>query len=217
MYFPYSDIETDYLKSRDKKLGAVIDSSDHIYRELRPDIFTALIHSVLGQQISTKAHDTIWNRAILTYSPITPKHLADMDLDTLRSIGISMRKAGYINEIAKSIVRNDVDLALLDKMENDEVCAVLSSLKGIGEWTAEMLMIFSLSRPDILSFKDLGIIRGMKMIYGYESVSKEVFENHKKIYSPYATTASLYLWAVSKGDIIISGSNLPPLEKTSLI
>ena len=82
-------------------------------------------------------------------------------------------------------------------MPDEDIIKELSSLKGIGVWTAEMIMIFCLKRPDVLSFTDLAIIRGMKMLYNLESVDKNIFLEYSKLYSPYGTVASLYLWAIS--------------------
>ena len=208
-YFPYSETQTAYLKAHDHMLGAVIDNAGHLYRELHPHLFTALIHAILGQQISTKAHETIWKRAVAAYAPMSPDHLSTMDIDEIRAVGISARKADYIRVIAQTIQNGEISLDTLHTLSDKAVCDALSALKGVGVWTAEMLMIFSMARPDILSFADLGIIRGMKMVYGYETVTKEIFQKHKALYSPYATTASLYLWAVSKGEVSVPDIEQP--------
>jgi DNA-3-methyladenine glycosylase II len=110
-----------------------------------------------------------------------------------------MRKASYIKEIVNQIVNGSLDLAQLQTMSDDDVCKRLSRIKGVGVWTAEMLMIFSMQRMDVLSWGDIAIIRGLRMLYHHKEVTPELFAKYKKRYSPYATVASLYLWHISSG------------------
>ncbi|MEL7569299.1 MAG: DNA-3-methyladenine glycosylase 2 family protein [Eubacteriaceae bacterium] len=197
--FEYSDAEMDYLKSKDETLGNAILKIGHIKRAVTPDLFTALISSIVSQQISSKAYHTVWGRITDSIEQITPQRIADMHAEEIQKFGISMRKAEYIKNAAISVLNGEIDISSLYELSDDEICAQLSKFKGIGVWTAEMLMIFSLQRKNILSYDDLAIIRGMKMLYGYDNVSKEKFREHKIIYSPYASVASLYLWAIAGG------------------
>ncbi|NLB29575.1 MAG: DNA-3-methyladenine glycosylase 2 family protein [Clostridiales bacterium] len=198
-YFEYGKKETDWLSGRDEKLGRVIAEIGYIEREVHPDLFESLIRNIVGQQISGKARDTVCARLCERFSPLTPEALASAAAEDIQSCGTSMRKAGYIKGAAEAVARGELDLERLHALSDDEVRAALSKLRGIGMWTAEMLMIFSMGRPDILSRGDLAIIRGMRMIYGHLTVTKEIFEGLRKIYSPYSTTASLYIWAVAGG------------------
>jgi 3-methyladenine DNA glycosylase/8-oxoguanine DNA glycosylase len=195
--FEYGQKEIDYLKSKDKKLGAAIDKIGMIQREITPDPFEALISSVVGQQISSKAADTVWNRLVELLSNITPESISKTDISLIQACGMSQRKAGYIAGIAEAAIRGEVDFTLLDTMTDEEIIKKLSSLHGVGEWTAEMLLIFSLNRPDVVSYKDLAIRRGMMNLYGHKELPKERFDRYKKRYSPYGSVASLYLWALS--------------------
>jgi len=112
-----------------------------------------------------------------------------------------MRKATYIQGITQAIVEGDLDLEALYTMSDEEVCAQLTKLKGIGVWTAEMILTFSLQRPDIVSFGDLAILRGMRMLYRHRELTRPLFEKYRRGYSPYGTVASLYLWAIAGGAI----------------
>lgn len=195
--FDYGQTEIDYLKRKDKKLGAVIDRIGLIQREIMPDPFTALISSVVSQQISKKAAETVWNRLSLLIGNITPENIARMSLSDIKVCGMSERKASYIKGIADAALSGTVDFKKLHTLSDEEIIAKLSSLHGVGVWTAEMLLIFSLNRPDVLSYKDLAICRGITNLYGLKELPKEKFQNYRKRYSPYGSVASLYLWASS--------------------
>lgn len=201
MYFDYDDKAVSYLKSCDKKLGEAIDKIGHIEREVRPDLFDALVHSIVGQQISTAAQATIWSRLCDLVGAVTPENILAKTDDELQAVGLSFRKVEYIKSLAEKVNSGEFSLEELYTLSDDEVITRLSSLRGIGVWTAEMLMIFSMQRPDILSFGDLAIIRGLRMLYRHREIDKAKFQKFKKRYSPYASVASLYLWAIAGGAI----------------
>lgn len=195
--FEYGQKEIDYLKSRDKKLGAVIDEIGIIEREVIPDPFAALILSVVAQQISNKAALTVRNRLTDLVDSITPENIAKVTLAELRSCGMSERKAGYIKGIADAALSGKVDFSRLHTLSDEEIIKKLTELKGVGIWTAEMLLIFSLCRPDVVSYGDFAIRRGMMILYGHKDLPKERFERYRKRYSPYGSIASLYLWRLA--------------------
>jgi 3-methyladenine DNA glycosylase/8-oxoguanine DNA glycosylase len=195
--FEYGQKEIDYLKSKDKKLGAAIDKIGIINRKVTPNTFEALISSVVGQQISSKAAATVWNRLIELLGSITPESISQEDISNIQVCGMSQRKAGYIKGVAEAAISGEVDFNNLHTMTDEEIIKKLSSLHGVGEWTAEMLLIFSLNRPDVVSYKDLAIRRGMMNLYGLKELPKEKFDTYRKRYSPYGSVASLYLWALS--------------------
>lgn len=199
LYFEYSEKETEYLKSRDSVLGVAINEIGHIYRPILPDVFTALINSIVGQQISTKAQKTIWERLCNKFAPVNPENIAGISAEELQTCGISMRKVNYIKNIAEAVINNELDLNAFVSMTDEEVCAVLTKLKGVGVWTAEMLMIFSMQRMNILSWNDLAIQRGLRMLYRHRKITPKLFAKYKRLYSPYSTVASLYLWEIASG------------------
>ncbi len=197
MIFEYGQKEIDYLKRRDKKLGAAIDKIGMIKREITPDPFTALVSSIVSQQISKKAAATVWNRLYTLLGNITPEGITRSELSKIQGCGMSERKAGYIKGIADAAMSGIVDFNMLHTLTDEEIIKKLASLRGVGVWTAEMLLIFSLCRPDVVSYKDLAICRGMMNLYGLKELPKEKFERYRKRYSPYGSVASLYLWELS--------------------
>jgi len=198
-YFEYGDKEINWLKSRDSVLAAAIDEIGHITRPVMPDLFEALIHSIVGQQISNKAVATIWTRIQERVGVVTPQNIAALPADELQKRGISMRKADYIKEVAETVVSGELDLDALHDMTDSEVCKRLNQIRGIGVWTAEMLMTFSMQRPDVMSWDDLAIHRGLRMLYRHRKITPTLFAKYKRRYSPYGTVASLYLWAIAGG------------------
>lgn len=195
--FEYGPNEIAHLKRRDKKLGAAIDCIGMIQRKITPDPFTALISSIVSQQISKKAAETVWDRLSALVGRITPDNLARVSLAEIQCCGMSTRKAGYVQGIADSALAGTVNFDILHSLSDEEIIKQLSSLHGVGVWTAEMLLIFSLCRPDVVSYGDLAIRRGMMNLYGLRTLTKEKFDRYRKRYSPYGSVASLYLWELS--------------------
>lgn len=200
-YFEYGQEEIDYLKSKDKKLGEAIDKIGMIKRPVIPDLFSALIHSIIGQQISTKAHQTIWSRMLQMLKTINPNTILEKSNDELQSLGLSYRKVDYIKNIADKVNSKELDLNRIQTLSDAEVCEELSKIKGIGKWTAEMIMLFSMQQANILSYGDLAILRGMRMVYHHREIKPDKFNQYWRRYTPYASVASLYLWAIAGGAI----------------
>ena len=199
--FSYGEAEMTYLKKRDKTLGAAIDTIGPIRREVYGDLFSALVNSIVGQQISSKAQKTVWERINSRLGEITPRTVLSRTEAELQSFGISFRKASYIRGIAERVTDGRLDIAALHTKTDAEICKELVTIDGVGIWTAEMLMLFSMQRPDILSFGDLAIQRGMRMLYRHKKITRELFEKYRRRYSPYGSVASLYLWAIAGGAI----------------
>ncbi len=197
--FVYGTKEIDYLKGRDKILATAIEEIGPIHREVIPDFFTALVKSIVGQQISTKAQITIWNRMCERLGEITPATILACSADGLQGFGITFKKVAYIRGAAEKLRDGTIDIIALQTKSDTEVCMELTKLNGIGVWTAEMLMLFSMQRPDILSFGDLAILRGMRMLYHHKKITRPLFEKYRRRYSPYSSVASLYLWAIAGG------------------
>lgn len=201
MYFEYGAEEIDYLKSKDKKLAEVIDKIGHIERSIDDDLFSAVVHHIIAQQISTKAQQPIWKNMNDNLGEITADTLLSCGRDNLQKFGITFKKADYILDFAEKVKKGEFDLAEIISMSDEEVIAKLSLLKGVGVWTAEMLLIFCLQRPNVFSYGDLAILRGIRMVYHHKKVSKEQFEKYRRRFSPYCSVASLYFWAVAGGAI----------------
>jgi len=195
--FRYGSTEINHLKKRDRKLGLAIDRIGMIEREVTPDPFTALVSSIVGQQISAKAAATVWNRMQERFGTINPAAIASASPEEIQQCGMSSRKAGYIHGIGTAVVQGELDFSRFPELSDNEIIGKLISLHGVGRWTAEMLLIFSLGRPDVVSWSDLAIQRGMINLYGHKTLTREQFERYRKRYSPYGSVASLYLWAIS--------------------
>ena len=200
-FFPYSNIEIDYLKSHDKRLAAVIEKVGHIRWSVDTELFPAVVHNIVAQQISTKAQETVWHRMEEALGEITPQTLLSTGRDRLQSMGMSFRKVEYILDFASKVFSGECDLEAIKSMPDAEAIAALSSLRGIGVWTAEMLLLFCLCRPDILSYGDLGIQRGMRMVYRHRVITPALFKKYRRRLAPYGSIASLYFWEVAGGAI----------------
>ena len=197
LYFEYGDTEIQYLKSKDEKMARLIDKVGHIYREIRPNLYYALADSIVGQQISTAAHVTIRKRIEDKFGVLTPEIVVNTPDEELKSVGISYRKVGYIKDFSQKIVNGEFDVDSLSTMPDDEVIEKLVSLKGVGKWTAEMMLTFSMARPDVLSYGDLAIRRGVMRLYGLETLSEKEFHDLTDKFAPYRTTAALYFWRLA--------------------
>ena len=200
-YFQYGDEEILYLKSRDKILGEVIDRIGHINRPVDTDLFSAVVHHIIGQQISTKAQQTLWKRMNDDLGSVTADSLLATGRDHIQSFGTTFRKADYILDFAGRVKNGSFDIEAVEQMSDEEAIQALSELKGIGVWTAEMILLFCLQRPDILSYGDLAILRGMRMVYRHREIDRMKFEKYRRRLSPCCSTASLYFWAAAGGAI----------------
>ena len=201
-YFEYGDEAVEHLKSKDKKLAAAIDAVGHVYREMEEgDLFSGVVHHIIGQQVSTAAQATIWARMQENLGEVTPATVNAASIDELQACGTTFKKAGYIKNFAAKVASGEFDVDAIEHMDDAQAIEALSSLQGIGTWTAEMLLLFNLGRPDVLSFGDLAIHRGMRMIYHHRKVTREMFERYRRRYSPHGSVASLYLWAISHMDV----------------
>lgn len=201
MFFQYGDKEINYLKRKDKKLAWAIEQIGHIERGLDVDLFASVVRHIVGQQISSKAQATVWARLEARLKAVTPASVHAASAEELQSLGMSLRKAEYIKDFASKIVSGEFALQAVEQLSDEEAIAALSSLKGIGRWTAEMILLFCLQRPDILSYDDLAIQRGLRMLYHHRKITRELFTKYQKRYSPYGSTAAIYLWAIAGGAI----------------
>ena len=196
-YFRYGETELSHLRRQDERLAEAIDRVGMVKRRVIPDLFAALVHTIVGQQISTRAHETIWQRIQAAIGPVTPAVIDALPPETLRNLGLSLRKVGYIRSAARKIIDGEFDIDALRDLPDEEVCARLSALEGIGVWSVEMLMLHSLQRPDILSYGDLAVRRGLRMLHGHREIDRALFEKYRRRYSPCGSVACIYLWAVS--------------------
>ncbi len=198
-FFEYGKQQINHLKQRDRILGQAMDAIGHIQRKVEPDIFICLTHQIIGQQISTAAQNTIWQRLLDGIGCISPAIIHKIPVESFRKMGISRQKAIAIREMAEKFLSGELKPHDLNEMEDKKLIKTLCSLNGVGKWTAEMVLIFSLQRPDVLSFGDFGIKKGLSILYHHEKITSALFETYKNRYSPFGSIASLYLWEIAAG------------------
>ena len=179
MYFEYGEKELSYLRQKDKRLCEVIDRIGPIERTVDTDLFSSVVHHIIGQQISTKAQATIWARMKAQFGEVNAESISAADIDTLQSFGMTFRKAEYIKDFAVKVKTGEFALQEISRLPDSEAIQALASLKGIGVWTAEMILLFCLQRPNIFSFDDLAIQRGLRMVYHHKKIDRKLFESYK--------------------------------------
>ena len=186
--------------SRDKDLKTLIDHFGVITLKRRRNYFKSLLRSIIHQQLSGKAARTIENRFLELYNGNrypTPEEVLKTPAEAIQNVGISRMKTEYIRGLSKIIDDGDIRLEKLSELSNDEVGNVLKEVKGIGQWTVDMFLIFSLNRPDVFPLNDLGIQKGLMLLLGRQKIlSRESMLSHSKKWKPYRTLASLYLWKI---------------------
>lgn len=157
-------------------------------------LYEDLLESIVSQQLSIKAADTIFGRVKSLFADTIPQPtmLLQTPDDTLRRAGLSYQKIAYIKSVADAFLRDLIDHRQIKKMTDEEVIAQLTQIKGVGQWTAEMILIFTLNRPDVFSLGDLGLRNAIKNLYGI--TDKEKMLQLSQTWSPYRSTASWYLW-----------------------
>ncbi len=214
MIFLYGAKELQYLKSKDKKLAKVIDELGIIEREVDTDLFSSVVHHIVGQQISAKAQASVWAKLQDFLGTVSAESVAGADITKLQTCGLSNRKAQYISEFALKVVNKEFNIERIGELSDEDAIKELTTLKGIGVWTAQMILLFCLQRPNILSYDDLAIIRGLRMVYHHRNITPQLFEKYRKRYSPYCSIASLYLWEISGGKVAGMKDYLPKQSKT---
>lgn len=164
-------------------------------------MFSSVIHHIIGQQISTKAQATIWQRMQDALGAVNAETILTAGVPKLQGLGMTFRKAEYIADFAEKVHTGAFDLNAVERMSDEDAIRELGSLKGIGVWTAEMILLFCMQRPDIFSYDDLAIQRGLRMVYHHRNIDRKLFEKYRRRFHPYCSVASLYLWAVAGGAI----------------
>lgn len=196
MIFKYELKDLEALKKKDKKLKVAIDKIGLIERNMSPDLFESLIESIVSQQISNKAYETVYGR-LKALTKINPADILAQTDDAIQACGLSFKKVGYIKGVADYFNRTHIQS--LVALTDNELIGELIKLKGIGEWTAQMLLIFSLNRMHIFPKGDLGVKRGVSMLYHHKNVTSKLMDKYEKRYAPHQTIAALYLWEISSG------------------
>jgi len=199
--------------SRDNDLKTLIDHFGVITLKRRRNYFKSLLRSIIHQQLSSKAAGTIENRFLELYNASrypSPEEVLKTPAEVIQNVGISRMKTEYIRGLAKVIVDRDIRLDKLTELSNDEVGTVLKQVRGIGQWTVDMFLIFSLNRPDVFPLNDLGIQKGLMLFLGRAKyLDRESMLSYSEKWKPYRTLVSLYLWKIVDEGIDISSQKKP--------
>lgn len=198
-YVEYGDDAVAYLSERDPRMADAIARIGHVWRVRDDDLFQAVVHSIVGQQISTRAQATVWARMRDGLGTVDAAHVVAASVEELQAFGMTYGKAGYIRDFALRVQDGSFDIAAVERMGDDEAIEALASLRGVGRWTAEMILTFCLNRPDVFAYDDLAIQRGLRMLYHHRRITRKLLERYRRRFSPYCSVASLYLWEVAGG------------------
>ena len=184
-----------YLVKKDKKLGRLIKSYPKDFLFTKSDPFLTLARSIVGQQISVKAAQSVWDRLEIKIKKVTPLNIKKMHSNSLKSVGLSRQKVQYLKNLSHAFIENKIKIKLWSTMNDEEIIQDLIQIKGIGRWTAEMFLIFNLCRADIFPLDDIGMIKGLCKIYNlnYPLNKSEVLKIGNK-WKPYRSIATWYLW-----------------------
>ncbi len=196
--FRYGKTQTDYLSKKDPILGEKIKLLGKIKRECTNNAFDFLVRSVIAQQISSKSLETILKKAEANIGELTPENILNASTCKFKNCGIPLYKTQRIKQIAQNAASGVIDFKNLNKLSDNEVIEKLTSLEGVGKWTAQMVLIFALKRPNILSYGDFGIRKGLQNLHNIQKLTKKDFDKFSELYSPYGTVAAFYLWEIAR-------------------
>ncbi len=186
--------------SKDKRLNGIITLQEPCILEVRKKVYLRLCASILSQQLSTKVAKVLYQRFLDLFNgkEPTPQQILNTPATVFRSLGFSNAKASYVHNVARFFVENKITDSSLYKMSDEEVLALLTQIKGVGRWTVEMILMFTLGREDVFAMDDLGLKQGVIKLYKIKETDPKLLrEKIQKItlkWSPYRTYASRYLW-----------------------
>lgn len=191
--------------SKDKKFKKLVDAREPFVLAQRKKVYLHLCATIMSQQLSTKVAKVIHQRFLKLYGNEEPsaQQIVETPPETLRSIGLSNAKASYVHNVCNFFIKNKITDARLYKMSNDEVMDLLTQIKGVGKWTVEMILMFTLGREDVFAIDDLGIQQSIIKLYKLDNTDKKLMKekilkiSHK--WSPYRTYACRYLWSWKDG------------------
>ncbi|MBS0423869.1 MAG: DNA-3-methyladenine glycosylase 2 family protein [Proteobacteria bacterium] len=186
---------TQELAARDTVMQQLIAQFADAALESRGCAFTTLARSIVGQQISVKAAESVWQRVIAAIPGITPHSIVAAEQELLRSCGLSARKVIYLHDLSRHFREGDLSEMAWENLDDESIIKQLIQVKGIGRWTAEMFLIFHLQRPNVLPLDDIGLQRAISLHYfGKQDVDKNALIEIAKPWEPWRSVATWYLW-----------------------
>jgi len=184
-----------HLMKKDRVMKRLIPQFGDACLQTRGDAFVTLARSIIGQQISVKAAQTVWDRFADLPKKMTPANVLKLKVDDMRAAGLSARKVEYLVDLALHFDNGALHVKDWDSMEDEEIIAELVSIRGIGRWTAEMFIIFHLMRPNVLPLDDVGLINGISQNYfSGDAVSRSDAREVAAAWAPYCSVATWYIW-----------------------
>lgn len=195
----YWDDACRHLARRDRVMKKLIPQFGEARLERRGDAFTTLARSIVGQQISVKAAQSVWERFATAVGGVStrllPAAVLALDVDALRAVGLSARKTDYLADLARHFESGAVHVREWQRMDDESIIEELVAIRGIGRWTAEMFLIFHLMRPNVLPVDDLGLIKGISVNYfSGEPVSRAEAREVGEAWAPFRSVATWYIW-----------------------
>ena len=192
---PYWEEACKHLAKKDRVMRRLIPQFGDACLESLGDAFVTLARSIVGQQISVKAAQAVWDRFSALPKKITPAYVLKLKVDDMRATGLSARKVEYVVDLALHFANGSVNARQWADMDDDAIIAELVSIRGIGRWTAEMFLIFYLMRPNVLPLDDVGLINGISHNYfPGELVSRSDAREVAAAWAPYCSVATWYIW-----------------------
>jgi DNA-3-methyladenine glycosylase II len=197
-----SDVKPNYwerakraLARRDPVMGRIMRAHPKIFLARRGEPFLTLARAIVGQQISVKAAQSVWDRLVLCVGEVTPQNVLLKERPSLRACGLSDRKTEYIADLAQHFANGSIHVHRWPEMSDEEIIAELVQVRGIGRWTAEMFLIFHLMRPNVLPLDDIGLLTGISRNYfSGDPVSRSDAREVAAAWSPYCSVATWYIW-----------------------
>jgi DNA-3-methyladenine glycosylase II len=191
----YWDPAKRVLAKKDAVMAGIMRAHPKVYMAHRGDPFFTLARAIVGQQISVKAAQAVWNRLVLCCSTIEPKTILDKKRPDLRACGLSDRKTEYIADLAQHFADGKIHVHRWPEMDDEAIIAELTEVRGIGRWTAEMFLMFNLLRPDVFPLDDLGLQKGIRVAYfRNRKVSLKRMKKLGEGWRPWRSVATWYLW-----------------------
>jgi DNA-3-methyladenine glycosylase II len=185
----------DHLMKKDRVMRRLVPKFIGASIETRGEPFVTLARSVVGQQISVKAAQSVWDRFSALMKTVNPRAVSKLTVEDMRAAGLSGRKVEYIKDLADYFQTGKVSVKQWDAMEDEAIIAELIAIRGIGRWTAEMFLIFYLRRPDVLPLDDVGLLNGIsKLYFSDEPVSRSEVRDLARAWEPYRSVATWYIW-----------------------
>ena len=184
-----------HLMKKDRVMKRLIPQFKDTSLQTRGNAFVTLARSIVGQQISVKAAQTVWDRFALLAPQMTPKRVLKLKVDDMRAAGLSARKVEYLVDLAVHFDTHQLRANQWDALSDEDIIAELTGVRGIGRWTAEMFLIFHLNRPNVLPLDDVGLINGISRNYfSGEAVSRSDAREVAAAWAPYCSVATWYIW-----------------------